>query len=119
MVRKLPSHLKTKFKKCYYCGIELTRLVPWTKDHVWPRGKGGVGNRFNIVLCCESCNSSKGDKFPSVKDTKSLLVEAEKELQSLYKHNRLREEKLLSMIIRMKDFVDSHTKIVPSMKWED
>ena len=45
---------------CWYCGkeVEPSKL---TKDHVFPRSKGGDNNMDNIILVCKSCNSSKGD----------------------------------------------------------
>ena len=33
-----------------------------TVDHVVPRSKGGSHKLENLVLCCGSCNSSKGCK---------------------------------------------------------
>ena len=45
---------------CWYCGkeVEPSKL---TKDHVFPRSKGGDNNMDNIIMVCKSCNSSKGD----------------------------------------------------------
>jgi len=45
---------------CWYCGKEVvpTKL---TKDHVFPRSKGGDNDMDNIIMVCKSCNSSKGD----------------------------------------------------------
>ncbi len=45
---------------CWYCGKELppTQL---TKDHVFPRSKGGKNDMDNIIMVCKSCNSSKGN----------------------------------------------------------
>ena len=32
-----------------------------TKDHVFPRSKGGDNDMDNIIMVCKTCNSSKGD----------------------------------------------------------
>lgn len=42
---------------CLHCG-SATQL---TKDHLIPRSRGGDGDAENIVTCCASCNSSKGN----------------------------------------------------------
>lgn len=45
---------------CWYCGkaMDPNKL---TKDHVFPRVKGGDNDMDNIIMVCKSCNSSKGD----------------------------------------------------------
>lgn len=45
---------------CWYCGKEMdpSKL---TKDHVFPRSKGGDNDMDNIIMVCKTCNSSKGD----------------------------------------------------------
>lgn len=45
---------------CWYCGkkMEPSKL---TKDHVFPRSKGGNNDMDNIIMVCKTCNSSKGD----------------------------------------------------------
>lgn len=52
---------------CHYCGSELVRWNDsersWnsaTIDHVVPRSKGGKHHVSNIVLCCWTCNCTKG-----------------------------------------------------------
>jgi 5-methylcytosine-specific restriction endonuclease McrA len=48
--------------RCAYCG----RRKPLTQDHVVPISKGGAHTAGNIVPACQSCNSSKGVRVPSV-----------------------------------------------------
>lgn len=45
---------------CWYCGKEMEPLK-LTKDHVFPRSKGGDNDMDNIIMVCKTCNSSKGD----------------------------------------------------------
>ena len=45
---------------CWYCGKEL-EPSKLTKDHVFPRSKGGDNDMDNIIMVCKTCNSSKGD----------------------------------------------------------
>lgn len=44
---------------CWYCGKEM-EPSQLTKDHVFPRIKGGKDCIDNIIMVCKTCNSSKG-----------------------------------------------------------
>lgn len=44
---------------CWYCGKEM-EPSKLTKDHVFPRIKGGKDCLDNIIMVCKACNSSKG-----------------------------------------------------------
>lgn len=44
---------------CYYCADVAT-----SRDHIWPRSRGGMDVKWNIVPCCTRCNSSKGNRSP-------------------------------------------------------
>ncbi|NES82661.1 MAG: HNH endonuclease [Moorea sp. SIO2B7] len=46
--------------QCQYCGSK----KKLTLDHVIPRSKGGKHTWDNVVIACEPCNSSKGDRNP-------------------------------------------------------
>lgn len=52
---------------CFYCRTTLEgkpdRPIP-TIDHLVPRSRGGTNHAENLVLCCQSCNSSKGARTP-------------------------------------------------------
>ena len=53
----------TKIKEnnyCWYCGQEM-EPSKLTKDHVFPRSKGGANEMDNIIMVCKTCNSSKGN----------------------------------------------------------
>lgn len=46
--------------KCVYCGS--TRNL--TIDHIIPTSRGGSNSWSNMVCCCNSCNTRKGNKTP-------------------------------------------------------
>jgi hypothetical protein len=48
---------------CAYCHKEMPYSAA-TRDHVYPRSKGGSNDTKNIVLSCKKCNLKKGSKFP-------------------------------------------------------
>lgn len=54
------SRMLAKAEQCAYCEDELTaeRMI----DHVVPLAQGGKHSRSNAVVCCRSCNLSKGGK---------------------------------------------------------
>jgi hypothetical protein len=45
--------------ECQYCGAK----EDLTLDHVIPQSKGGEDTWENLVTCCISCNSKKGNKL--------------------------------------------------------
>lgn len=60
-------NLKTLYKiykgTCQYC-LSRIPLAQATKDHVYPKSKGGTNHDFNMVLACRKCNSEKDNIFP-------------------------------------------------------
>lgn len=52
--------------RCAYCGIELydddMSALGMTIDHLTPKSRGGTDELANLVVCCRSCNSTKGVK---------------------------------------------------------
>lgn len=50
----------TKENECFYCETELTKETR-TRDHVFPRTKGGILCKGNMVWSCKNCNSHKGN----------------------------------------------------------
>ena len=46
--------------KCVYCESKRNLTI----DHVIPKCRGGGNSWYNLVTCCSSCNSKKGDKTP-------------------------------------------------------
>jgi hypothetical protein len=45
-------------KQCVYCGS----MGDLTTDHLVPRSRGGDESADNVVLACQPCNVSRGDK---------------------------------------------------------
>lgn len=52
--------LKRDHHQCQYCGSKKHLTI----DHVLPRSKGGKHTWDNVVIACERCNCSKGDRTP-------------------------------------------------------
>lgn len=48
--------------RCYYCGLLLDWETQFTIDHIIPRIQNGGHHLENVVPCCRTCNSAKGDK---------------------------------------------------------
>lgn len=50
-------------KTCQYC----LKQIPFseaTKDHQYPKSRGGSNHEFNLVLACRRCNNNKDSTFP-------------------------------------------------------
>ncbi len=45
-------------KQCVYCGS----MRDLTTDHLIPRSRGGDESADNVVLACQPCNASRGEK---------------------------------------------------------
>lgn len=48
---------------CQFCG-HVFPAQELTLDHVIPRSRGGHTDWDNLVTCCHSCNTLKGDRTP-------------------------------------------------------
>jgi 5-methylcytosine-specific restriction endonuclease McrA len=66
---KIPKALKLELyeeqeHRCAYCGITLYMSIKGdvNTDHIKPLIKGGTNDKDNLVVCCKTCNSSKGTK---------------------------------------------------------
>jgi len=51
------------FVQCEYCEI-VYPLRELTRDHVYPRSRGGPNAMWNLALACKKCNLKKGNKLP-------------------------------------------------------
>jgi len=43
---------------CQYCGRDANSI-----DHLIPVSKGGTDDEWNLLSCCISCNSSRGNRM--------------------------------------------------------
>lgn len=48
---------------CQYCFNKIP-FADATRDHVYPKSKGGTNEDVNYVLACLKCNGDKADTFP-------------------------------------------------------
>ena len=48
---------------CMYCG-QKHRVANLTRDHVYPRCRGGLDSWENVVTACFACNQRKGGRSP-------------------------------------------------------
>lgn len=58
ITRELKMQMVSTEKQCEYCGNQ--HDLSW--DHLIPQSKCGPDAVDNLVLCCRSCNSSKGNR---------------------------------------------------------
>lgn len=49
-----------KNAKCIYCSTKLTNENA-TTDHIVPISEGGNNSQVNLIVCCESCNTERGN----------------------------------------------------------
>lgn len=68
---KFVKRLIWESKRCYYCGVSICSDSA-TVDHVVAKSLGGGNEPENLVACCKSCNSAKGDK--TLDDFRILLA---------------------------------------------
>ena len=61
--KRLAIYLRDEFH-CVYCNSNLHNVGPFdiTLDHIRCRSNGGNNSETNLVTCCRSCNSARGDK---------------------------------------------------------
>ena len=77
-VNRIVESIARRKMNCYYCGVELTCVIPKGKthysqvknyrvrDHVFPICLGGkkIPKSINIVDCCHQCNEKKNGTHP-------------------------------------------------------
>ena len=62
--KELEAKIRKKYSHCVFCGIKLKDYYPEkgndkaTIEHI--DNNGPLNKEENIVMCCNSCNSSKG-----------------------------------------------------------
>jgi len=52
--------------KCAYCKEDMTLELGWsntaTRDHIIPKSKFKISDKFNLVAACNRCNMIKSDR---------------------------------------------------------
>lgn len=86
--------------KCAHCGKMLT-VETMTVEHVFPIGRGGDHNEFNIIALCNHCNEVKSNLLYNICD--------------YYKHikNEYVQNYIDYLDIKMKESVNRYKKIMP------
>lgn len=51
---------------CYWCNVKFSKDIKKEIDHYVPLSKGGLHDKYNIVVSCSLCNKTKSAKDPSV-----------------------------------------------------
>ncbi len=49
---------------CCYCGSPFSKRKKRTDEHIIPKSRGGVDNRYNIADACAPCNRLRGNSMP-------------------------------------------------------
>lgn len=67
-LRKIESYsnrmlFKRDNYRCMYCGFDYP-YSELTRDHIFPRSRGGKDVWENVVAACKRCNHSKADRTP-------------------------------------------------------
>ena len=73
--------LEKYYYSCVYCGA---KNVPFEKEHVIPKSRGGSNRISNLVLSCRACNEKK-DNMPIeefLKDNQPLLKKIKAQLKT-------------------------------------
>jgi hypothetical protein len=47
---------------CCYCGVGIEDGAKLTLDHLVAHSDGGSNDQSNLVTCCHTCNSSRGNR---------------------------------------------------------
>lgn len=106
-VSELPNHETN----CYYCEVRYGTInkrtnkpLVKTRDHIVPVSRGGVYHNKNIILCCDKCNTFKGNTFLVdfiISIQRMLLGEIQKRYATEY------------LTIVLKNSIDLYKKIKP------
>jgi 5-methylcytosine-specific restriction endonuclease McrA len=75
---------------CCYCGASVTDEVKLTLDHIIPHSHGGSNNETNLVTCCHTCNSIRGNRS----------VEAFAQATAEYRNNELKASDIVKHIAK-------------------
>lgn len=87
---------------CAYCGI---KNVPFEKEHVIPKSRGGNNRISNLVLSCRSCNQKKSNLTLEeyLKDNPVLLKKIKAQLKSPLKDAAAVNSSRLVLLEKLKE----------------
>ncbi|WP_339687319.1 HNH endonuclease signature motif containing protein [Gimesia maris] len=60
--RNYRRKLWERLPHCKFCGKKLKKLNDSTLDHLLPQAQGGGDQLWNLVLCCQQCNTLKANR---------------------------------------------------------
>lgn len=91
---------------CVYCNKHFNRL---TIDHFIPLSKGGEHRVANLIVCCQSCNSSKNDNNGYDWLIKNNNVKALKRMESFLKKSfKITEELHSAYVMKRKLMLEKY-----------
>ncbi|HCO25330.1 MAG TPA: hypothetical protein DIT97_20765 [Gimesia maris] len=60
--RNYRHRLWSRHPYCKFCGRKFKKLNDSTLDHLLPQAQGGGDQLWNLVLCCQQCNTLKANR---------------------------------------------------------
>lgn len=90
---------------CCYCGMQITILSQWTKEHLVPKSRGGNNSPLNKMDCCKRCNNSRARKELEVwlKELEIKYADSAPDTQAKYYY-----ETLVENVKHWIDYVELH-----------
>jgi hypothetical protein len=88
---------------CHYCDA----VFPQTVDHIVPRSLGGPDAQWNLVPCCQACNSAKANRWPTCECPKCRLA-----VERFVSDPDLRDKALTQLRGRMNSYSDGIRALV-------
>ena len=93
---KLRKIIYKAYKKCIYCGLELSHSNKklFSLDHLTPKSRGGNYDYANLVLSCKPCNEKKDSKT-----LEEFLIDYDEELRQVIKDDIIKCRKIVRTLI--------------------
>lgn len=81
---------------CTYCRLPVEGESGLSLDHLIPRSKGGSNESTNLVTCCNTCNSSRGNR-PMAQRVKAVAEYTQQTVSDIEKRVRNNRNRKLDM----------------------